>query len=192
MGQGLAKYVHALWIFTRGMAAAQKNSPDAQKSIDELQVMEQQAGTEELPGVGLPLLNVLAIQRLEIAAVASAAKGKLGEATKSIEKAIAVEESVSPVPGPPPVIKPPHELFGEILLQADLPGEAEKQFGTALLRQTNRARSILGVARAAARQGSSEIAMNAYATFLRQWLRSDKGLPELQEAQNYLKQANVH
>lgn len=190
--QALAKYVQALWIFTRGMAAAQKDSPDAQKSIDELQAMEQRAGTGELPGVGLPLSKVLEIQRLEIAAVASASKGKLDEAIKSMEKATAVEESVPPLPGPPPLIKPSHELFGEILLQADRPAEAEKQFGTALLRQTNRARSLLGAARAAARQGDREDAMSIYSKFLRQWQQSDRELPELQEAQNCLKQANAH
>ncbi len=86
-----------------------------------------------------------------------------------MEKATAMEESVPPLPGSPPLIKPPHELFGEILLQADPAAEAEKQFGKALLRHTNRARSLLGTARAAVRQGHRE-----------------------EEAQNYLKQANAH
>lgn len=151
--------------------------------------MEQQAGTEELPGVGVPLSKILKMQRLEIAAAASAAKGSLDEAIESMEQATAVENSVPPPPGPSPLIKPAHELLGEILLQAERPVEAEKQFETALLRQTNRARSLLGAARAAARQGDREDAVSVYSTFLRQWKQSDKELPELEEAQNYLKQA---
>ncbi len=41
--QASAKYVQALWVFARGIAAAQKNLPGAQKSIDELQAMRQRA-----------------------------------------------------------------------------------------------------------------------------------------------------
>ncbi|MDN5935093.1 MAG: tetratricopeptide repeat protein, partial [Nitrosospira sp.] len=190
--QGLAKYVQALWIFTRGMVAAHENSPDAQKSIDALQAMAQGAGTGDLPGIGIPLSKILEIQRLEIEAVASVSKGKLGEAIRSMKKATAVEESLPPLPGPPPLIKPPHELFGEILLQADRPAEAEKQLETALLRHPNRARSLLGAARAAARQGDRENAIDAYSRFLHQWRLSDASLPELQEARNYLKQANAY
>jgi len=189
--QALAKYVQSLWIFTRGMAAAQRNSPDTQKSIEALQAMAQQASPEELPGVGLSLSKALEIQRLEIAAIASASKGRLDEAIKSMVQATAMEESVPPLPGPPPLIKPSHELLGEILLQADRPADAEKQFETALLRQTSRARSLLGAARAAARQGDRENAVSLYAKFLSQWQQSDSGLPEAQEAQTYLKQASV-
>lgn len=185
--QGLARYVKTLWIFTRGMAAAQKGAPEAQKSIDALQAMEQHAGKEDLPSIGLPLAKILEIQRLEIAAVASASKSKLDEAIKNMEQATAVEQSVPPLPGPPPLIKPSHELFGEILLQADRPADAGKQFETALLRHTNRARSLLGAARAAAGQGNREGAVNGYSRFLHQWEQGDKELPELQEARNYLK-----
>ncbi|MGH8762513.1 MAG: hypothetical protein ACREUR_04695 [Nitrosospira sp.] len=185
--QGLAKYIKALWIFTRGMAAAQKGAPDAQKSVDALQAMEQRAGTGDLPSIGLPLAKMLEIQRLEIAAVASVSKGKLDEAIKSMEQATAVEQSLPPLPGPPPLIKPSHELFGEILLQADRPADAGKQFGTALLRHTNRARSLLGAARAAAGQGNREGAINGYSRFLHQWEQGDRELPELQEARDYLK-----
>jgi hypothetical protein len=68
-------------------------------------------------------------------AVASAAKGKPDKAIKIMEKATALEESVSPPPGPPPLIKSSHELFGEILLRASRPKEAAKQFARSLLRQ---------------------------------------------------------
>jgi hypothetical protein len=122
--QALAQYVQALGIFTRSLAEAQKGSPDAQKSIDELHAMERRAGTGELPGVGLPLSKVVAIQRREVAAVASVARGRLAEAIKIMEKATALEESLSQPSGPPPLIKASHELFGEILLRASRPKEA--------------------------------------------------------------------
>jgi tetratricopeptide (TPR) repeat protein len=189
--QGLARYVESLWIYTRGMAAAKMNSPDARKHIEALQAMAQRADKEDLPGIGLPLPKVSEIQRLEIAAVASASKDRLDEAIKRMEKAAAIEDSAPPPPGPPALIKPAHELLGEMLLQADRPAEAEKQFGAALFRHTSRARSLLGAARAAARQGKCENAMNTYAEFLHQWRQADKGLPEIQEAQDYLKRARA-
>jgi predicted Zn-dependent protease len=52
--------------------------------------------------------------------------------------------------GPPGLIKPSHELFGEILLRAGKPAEALDQFKIALQRQPNRARSLLGVSQATA------------------------------------------
>ncbi|MGH8589517.1 MAG: phosphate signaling complex protein PhoU, partial [Gammaproteobacteria bacterium] len=148
--QSLAQYIQALGIFTRGLAAAQKGSSDAQKGIDELQALVQQAGKEPLPGVGVPLSQVLEIQTLEMDAVSNAAKDNMDESIKNMEKAITLEESFPPLPGPPPLIKPSHVLFGEILLRAKRPKEAAAQFATSLRRHKNRARSLLGVARAAA------------------------------------------
>jgi cytochrome c-type biogenesis protein CcmH/NrfG len=77
------------------------------------------------------------------------------------------------------------------LLSAGRPKEAGEQFGIALLRQPNRARSLLGIARAAAKSGDTRAAMEAYSKLLRQWNQSDPNLPELREAQDYLKQARA-
>jgi hypothetical protein len=126
--QSLAQYIQALGIFTRGLAAAQQSSPDAQKSIKELQALAQQAGKAPLPGIGVPLSRVLEMQRLEIVARSNAAKGNMDEAIKNMEKATALEGSVPPPPGPPPLIKPSHEFAGEILLEAKRPREAAEQW----------------------------------------------------------------
>ena len=48
-----------------------------------------------------------------------------------------------------------------------------------------------GAARAAAKLGDAARATIAYANFLRQWQQGDAQLPELQEAQNYLKEVRV-
>ena len=95
------------------------------------------------------------------------------------------------MPGPPPVIKPAHELFGEILLRADRPAEAAAQFAAALYRHPNRARALLGAARAAARHGDRAGAISAYTQFLQQWQQGDASLPELREARAYLQQAGA-
>ncbi|MFO0982304.1 MAG: hypothetical protein U1E76_11305 [Planctomycetota bacterium] len=55
--------------------------------------------------------------------------------------------------GPPVVVKPAHELLGEVLLELGRGAEAELEFELALQRAPRRAASMLGRARAAAQAG---------------------------------------
>jgi tetratricopeptide (TPR) repeat protein len=127
------------------------------------------------------------IKDLEIAALSASMKKDHDKATELMKQATALEEQMSAPYGPPTLIKPTHELFGEILLRAGKPAEAAEQFKTALLRQPNRARSLLGAARAAAQSGNQAAATAAYTTLLQQWKQADENLPELREARDYLK-----
>jgi predicted Zn-dependent protease len=106
-----------------------------------------------------------------------------------MKKATAIEEAMTPPSGPPGFIKPSHELYGEILLRAGKPAEAAEQFKVALRRQPNRARSLLGAARAAAQTGNQSGALSAYAALMDQWKQADPELVELREARDFLKQA---
>jgi predicted Zn-dependent protease len=82
-------------------------------------------------------------------------------------------------------------LFGEILLRAGRPQEAAQQFAISLRRHPNRARSLLGAARAAAKNGDPQGAVHAYTQFSRQWQQGDAKVPERCEAQDYLKRAGA-
>jgi tetratricopeptide (TPR) repeat protein len=171
--------------FVRGLAAAQQGSADADQSIAQLQAIAQQySGTQE-PALAQALKR-LEIQRLEIAAANSAAKGDFKGAIATMKQATALEASLSPPLGPPELIKPSHELFGEILLQAKRPKEAAEQFATSLRRHENRAHSLLGIARAAVQNGNTQVATNTYTQLTQQWQQADAQLPELREAQDYL------
>jgi len=173
-------------IFTRGMAAATKGSADAQKSMAELRAIRERRGGMPEPFVA-QIVKMTEIQELEIGAVYSASKGGFDEAIKTMRLAAALEEAMPPPMGPPTVIKPAHELFGEILLRAKRPKEAAEQFAISLRRHMNRARSLLGAARAAAQSGDTQGAAKAYAQFSQQWQQGDAQAPELREAQDYLK-----
>jgi tetratricopeptide (TPR) repeat protein len=129
------------------------------------------------------------IRGLEVAALSASVKGDHAKAIELMRKATVLEEEGRPPSGPPILIKPTEELFGEILLRAGKPAEAAEQFKVALLRQPNRARSLLGVARAAAQNGNQSAALTAYAALIEQWKQADAGLVELREARDYLKQA---
>jgi len=132
------------------------------------------------------------IMELEVSASAAAFKNNYAEAVDLMKRAAAIEEEMSPPSGPPSLIKPSHELFGEILLSANRGKEAAEQFAIALQRQPNRARSLLGAARAAAKIGDTKAALEAYSKLVRQWTKADASLPELREAQDYLKQASAN
>ena len=108
-----------------------------------------------------------------------------------LRKATALEESAPPPSGPSVLVKPSHELLGDILLRAGRPKEAAQQFAISLVRQPNRARSLLGAARAASKMGDAKQASVAYANFLGQWQQADIKLREVIEAQTYLKEARL-
>jgi tetratricopeptide (TPR) repeat protein len=127
------------------------------------------------------------ISELEIFAVAAASKGDHDQAAKLMKQAVEREEQLGPPTGPPSLIKPAHELFGELLIRAGKPEQAAEQFRAALLRQPNRARSLLGSARAAAKRGDRSAAEATYQKLLSQWQQADADLPELKEAREYSK-----
>ncbi|HYE65375.1 MAG TPA: hypothetical protein VD966_07325 [Pyrinomonadaceae bacterium] len=176
-----------LQTFIRGLAAASAGAQtEVQKMTAELRAIRQDLEKENPYRAKL-----VQIMELEVAATASAAKKNYAEAIELMKRATALEEEMSPPSGPPEVIKPSHELFGEILLRAGRPAEAAQQFATALLRQPNRARSLLGAARSAAQGGDQAGAQAAYADFLRVWEKADAQLPELSEARNYMARASA-
>jgi hypothetical protein len=167
-------------FFVRGLAAA-VNGAAIEQSVTGLEALR----SDKISGSG----SVLTIRELEISALSASMKKDHGKAIELMTKATLLEEQMSPPYGPPNLIKPTHELFGEILLRAGKPAEAAEQFKVSLLRQPNRARSLLGAARAAAQTGNQSGALTAYATLIEQWKQADDGLLELREARDYLKQA---
>jgi tetratricopeptide (TPR) repeat protein len=126
------------------------------------------------------------IEELEVSALMASSKGDHEKAISLMREAVKLEEALGAPSGPPNLIKPTHELFGEILLRAGKAPEAAEQFNNALLRQPNRARSLLGAARAAVKMGDEPAARALYSRLLTQWQQADEGLPELQEVKTYL------
>ena len=126
------------------------------------------------------------IRELQVKAVIASLQNDHTKVIEMMKKATTLEEQSSPPSGPPSLIKPNHELFGELLLRAGKRVEAAAQFQTALLRQPNRARSLLGAARAAQQSGDPAKAAMIYLKFQQQWNQADEGLPELREARSFL------
>jgi tetratricopeptide (TPR) repeat protein len=74
--------------------------------------------------------------------------GRSGDlAEKAMQVATRAEENTPFMFGPPAVMKPSHELYGEMLLEWRRPSEAKYEFQKSLERVPNRTRSLIGLAK---------------------------------------------
>ena len=175
-------YARASLAFARGFSAARRGLAGAERYVVELNDIRDQ-------GIAASKYNRaerLDIWVLEIQAAARLSEKDYDEAIILAKKALAIQEELPAPSGPPRIIKPVHELYGEILLEAGRPEEALRQFAASLLLYPNRARSLLGAARSAALSGGKKDAADWYAKLLAVWTQADQGLPELREARDYL------
>jgi tetratricopeptide (TPR) repeat protein len=175
-----------LTAYIKGLSAAMAGRPQVEGSVAELRSLRQRLAA----GGDAYRAREAEIMETGVTAASAAAKGNYEEAVALMRKAVALEEEMSPPSGPPDLIKPSHELLGEILLRACRPEEAAREFKTALLRQPNRARSMLGYARAARDMKSPEAA-RAYASFWQVWSEADPQLAELREAVDYVEKVGA-
>lgn len=173
--------------FMRGLAAAKQGSADAEKEAAYLKSGAQKSAKEG-DGYYGRFMDVMA---MSVEAQLEATRGAFDRAIALMEQATKIEESMSPPSGPPDLIKPSHELFGEILLKAGKNAEAQAQFEISLHRQPNRARSLLGAARAAKAAGKMEVAGVYYDRLAQVWKNADQNLAELREVQDAVKRNPV-
>ena len=81
------------------------------------------------------------IAHKEVTASIQAAEGDAEAAIASMDEAIAIVETLRLPNGAASPVKPPYELYGEILLQLGRHDDALEKFETSLLRMPNRMRS---------------------------------------------------
>jgi tetratricopeptide (TPR) repeat protein len=123
-----------------------------------------------------------AVMRKELEALSASLEKNQTRALALARDAAAAEDAISFDFGPPDVVKPAHELYGEMLLAAGKPAEARAEFESSLAHAPNRALSLLGLARAARSSGDGAAAQDAYRRLAALWRRADADLPELAEA----------
>jgi tetratricopeptide (TPR) repeat protein len=69
-------------------------------------------------------------------------RGNLAKAIEHAQHAVSLEETAAAPSGPPDVLKPSHELLGELLAAAGRCDEAKEAFRKSLLRTPNRRLSV--------------------------------------------------
>jgi len=89
--------------------------------------------------------------------------GDQAKALSLLEEATAAEESLPHEFGPPIIVKPSHELYGEVLLKLGRPAEAQARFEEALARAPLRSLALAGLARAAGAAGDAAVVARACA-----------------------------
>jgi hypothetical protein len=131
--------------------------------------------------------NQATITHREVAASIRVAEGRGDEAVALMEQALEVVAMQRPPNGAASPVKPPYELYGELLLELDRPEEAVEKFEMSLVRMPKRARSLLGAARAAAATGDDAAAHEHYSTLLSFW-RGPADHPGVEEARAFTTQ----
>jgi len=97
------------------------------------------------------------------------ADGKHDAAIAALEQAAEAEGSRAMEYGPPEVVKPSHELLGELLLARGRAQDARERFEQALARAPRRTLSVAGLARAAEAAGDPAASQEAQATLRQIW-----------------------
>jgi tetratricopeptide (TPR) repeat protein len=110
------------------------------------------------------------------------ASGERSQAIALAKEAASAADAMSYEFGPPDIVKPVHELAGEMLLASGRPAEARKEFEASLRSAPGRAQSLLGLARSAAAAGDREASTQAYARLRENWKRADEDVAGLSEA----------
>jgi Tfp pilus assembly protein PilF len=123
--------------------------------------------------------EVAAVLARELEAKIALARGDGDAAVRLALEAAALEDAMTFDFGPPDVVKPSHELAGEIYLALGRPAEAQKEFEKSLAHAPGRAQSLLGLARAAAKTGDTATSAEAYGKLRANWSRAGEPPPAL-------------
>jgi tetratricopeptide (TPR) repeat protein len=121
----------------------------------------------------------------ELDGLIAAREGRLDDARRALDEALEAFASLPPPNETPDPAKPPYELLGDILLDAGHAEAAMDAYRRQLELRRGRARSLIGLARAARAADHTHVARDAYQRLLEHWAEADEDRPELQEARDF-------
>jgi tetratricopeptide (TPR) repeat protein len=174
----------AMDAFTIGYAALKAGRrAEAEAQVATLATLSSAARMNDAFG-GSPSVPV--VLEKELRAMLKARDGDVAGAIALLGEAAKQEDAIPSEYGPPDIVKPTHELLGEILLAANRPADAVSEFRRALELAPGRSRALLGLARAAAAAGDRAMTQRALGDLRRNWHRADRDLPELAELEKLL------
>jgi hypothetical protein len=173
----------AISYFARGLGAARVgDTAAARAAVDSLkQIRDRLTAVHESYWAGQ-----VETQRRASAAWLALTEGRKADAIAAMRAAAELEDQTEKnaiTPGP---IVPARELLGEMLLEAQEPAQALKEFSATLQKEPGRFRALAGAARAAAQAGDGVTAASYYARLLKTCERADNpGRAELAEARRF-------
>jgi tetratricopeptide (TPR) repeat protein len=177
----------AMDLFARGYAALRRGDrPTADSLLRTLGAITALPAVQDRYG-GNP--DVPTILEKELRASVRAADGATDEAVTLLREATGLEAALPLEFGPPDVVKPTHELLGELLLSKGKPAEAQQEFTRALSLTPRRTLSLLGLARSATAAGDTAVASQAWTDLRAIWHAADPDAPGLDEVTRQSAQA---
>jgi tetratricopeptide (TPR) repeat protein len=171
----------AITHFARAIGGARSgDTAVARRAVDSLAALE--ATLAQAGGPQLPWSVQVKIQRLAASAWLAWATGDTAGAVSAATAAADLEDHTDKHPVTPGPVLPARELLGDLLLQVGRPADARRAYEATLARSPNRARSLFGLARAAALAGDTATAREKYLEFLRLLAPADGDRPEIAAA----------
>src|SRR5688572_17051089 len=150
---------HAMDVFARGYAALKSGKQmRASERLNELFQLRMQAPSSDAYSSNGTVTQILERQ---LRAMIGLPEMRPEDVLRILREAARLEDAIPLEFGPPDVVKPSHELLGEVLLELKRPSEAQREFVRALELAPGRARSLLGLGRAAVAAGDKAAARKA-------------------------------
>ncbi len=173
----------AIAWFGRAVGAARSGDPTkARAAVDQLRVLKDRlAKANDAYWTGQ-----VAIQEQAAGAWLALAEGRKGEAVAAMRQAADLEDRSGKHVAMENRLSPVREMLGELLLEANEPAPALKEFETSLRNNPNRYRSFAGAAKAAERAGDRARARGYYEKLVALAAEADGGRPDLAAAKQYL------
>jgi tetratricopeptide (TPR) repeat protein len=198
---GLSQFAHGMQaVEAHDAEAAERHSVllDASlwrmsQQVEDLDAKEKKAGApkgnfsmspDPLPE---PLVKMMSIMSLELRASLLATQGNVPEAERLFAIARREEKELG-YHEPPFYIRPAEEAEAAAMMTAGNWAAANTALHEALVERPNSGFALYGVALAAEKNGDADATTVAYKQFLSAWKRADRGLPEVQHAQQWLSQ----
>jgi tetratricopeptide (TPR) repeat protein len=173
----------AITWFGRAIGAARSGElPKAKEAVHQLGVLKDAlAKANDAYWTGQ-----VAIQEQAAGAWLALAEGRKGEAIAAMRQAADLEDRSGKHVAMENRLSPIRELLGELLLDANEPGQALKEFETSLRNNPNRYRSFAGAAKAAAKANDPTQAKTYYEKLVSLVGNADTTRPDLVAAKQYL------
>lgn len=166
----------AIFSFLEGMKAFRAGDKNALSATIEEMASEWKSAANLVSGAGIAMcaaakgsdnapnqldLDQANVLEMELRSLLAQLAGSTPDAEKWLRSATVLQESISYSYGPPPIVKPSWELYGEWLLEQNRAGEALAQFDMALQKGPNRLMALSGKLKAAKMAGDEGKATEA-------------------------------
>src|SRR6187455_2270979 len=173
----------AITWFGRAIGAARSGElPKATEAIDQLRVLKDRLAQAN----DAYWMGQVAIQEQAAGAWLALVEGRKGDAIAAMRQAAELEDRSGKHVAMENRLSPIRELLGELLLEANEPAQALKEFETSLRNNPNRYRSFAGAAKSAERTGNRTQARSYYQKLIALAAQADDGRPSLVAARQYL------